>query len=97
MDVENLKNIGPKSAVWLRDIGVHTRADLQEMGVVVAWSILKHQRPKQVNALLLYALEGALTDRHWNAIDLERKATLKQAVDGQLEVGVGRRSGMASE
>ncbi len=93
MDVENLKNIGPKSAAWLRDIGVHTHADLQEMGVVMAWNILKHQRPKQVNALLLYALEGALTDRRWNAIHPERKAALKQAVDGQLGVRVGRRSG----
>ncbi len=90
MDVENLKNIGPKSAAWLRDMGIHTRDDLQKMGVVMAWKILKHQRPEQVNLLLLYALEGALSDRHWNALDPKRKAALKQAASGRLEVAAGR-------
>ncbi len=89
MDVENLKNIGPKSAAWLRDMGIHTRDDLQEMGVVMAWKILKHRRPEQVNLLLLYALEGTLSDRHWNALDPKRKAALKRAVSGRLEVAAG--------
>lgn len=86
MDVENLKNIGPKSAAWLHDIGIHTRADLEAMGAVMAWKILKHQRPGQVTILLLYALDGALSGKHWNALGPERKAALKREADTRLDV-----------
>lgn len=85
MDVEQLKNIGPKSAAWLRAAGIRTRDDLKATGAVMAWKILKHQRPEQVNVLLLYALEGALSGEHWNDLDTERKAALKRAADGQLD------------
>ena len=86
MHVENLKNIGPKSAAWLQDIGIHTRDDLEAMGAVMAYKILKHQRPGQVTILLLYALDGALSGKHWNALGPERKEALKRAADTRLNV-----------
>ena len=86
MHVESLKNIGPKTAAWLHDIGIHTRADLEEMGAVMAYKILKHQRPEQVTILLLYALDGALSEKHWNALGPERKTVLKREADIQLDV-----------
>ncbi len=86
MHVENLKNIGPKTAAWLHDIGIHTRADLEAMGAVMAYKILKHQRPKQVTILLLYALDGALSGKHWNALGPKRKTVLKREADTRLDV-----------
>ena len=86
MHVEKLKNIGPKTAAWLHDIGIHTGDDLEAMGAVMACKILKHQRPGQVTILLLYALDGALSGKHWNALDPERKAALKRAADTRLDV-----------
>ncbi len=86
MHVKNLKNIGPKTAAWLHDIGIHTRADLEAMGTVMAYKILKHQRPEQVTILLLYALDGALSGKHWNALGPERKKVLKQEAHTRLDV-----------
>ena len=86
MRVENLKNIGPKTAAWLHDTGIHTRADLEAMGAVMAYKILKHQKPKQVTILLLYALDGALSGKHWNVLGPERKAALKREADTRLHV-----------
>jgi hypothetical protein len=34
--VENLRNLGSTSATWLREINVHTRADLERIGPVLA-------------------------------------------------------------
>ena len=86
MHVENLKNIGPKTAAWLHDIGIHTLDDLEAMGAVMAYKILKHQRPGQVTILLLYALDGALSGKHWNALGLERRKALKREADTRLDV-----------
>ena len=86
MHVESLKNIGPKTAAWLHDTGIHTRADLEEIGAIMAYKILKHQRPEQVTILLLYALDSALSGKHWNALGPERKKVLKQEADIRLDV-----------
>ena len=34
---EKLRNIGPKSAAWLRQVGLRTREDLHEVGAVDAF------------------------------------------------------------
>ena len=87
--VEKLKNIGPKSAQWMREIGLETRADLEEMGVVMAYHIMRH-RIKGINVLMLYALEGALTDTHWNALPPARKAALQAASKEDITITFGR-------
>ncbi|NWF68374.1 MAG: TfoX/Sxy family DNA transformation protein [Chloroflexi bacterium] len=40
-DLDTLKNIGPKTRQWLREIGVHTRADLERLGSVEAYRRMK--------------------------------------------------------
>lgn len=87
MDVERLKNIGPASAEWLHEAGIHTKADLEEVGAVMAYKVLQHQHPQRVNMLLLYALQGALLDVHWNALPPEMKDQLKQDAREPLTVG----------
>lgn len=84
-ELVTLLNLGPKSAVWLADIGVQTRQDLLEMGVVPAYCLLKGQGyPVSLN--LLYALYGALHDMPWNKVPHEVKVQL-QAEVGDFRFG----------
>ena len=78
MDVEHLKNIGPTTAQWLHEAGLHTRADLEDIGALMAYKVLQHQRPRQVNIMLLYALQGALMDVSWSDLPPDLKAQLKR-------------------
>ena len=64
MNNEKLRNIGPKSAAWLRQVGLRSRADLEAVGTVEAFMRVKRAGFKP-SLNLLYALEGALRDCHW--------------------------------
>ena len=85
MDVEQLKNIGETSGRWLHEAGIHTRADLEEIGAVMAYKVIQHQRPG-VNIMLLYALQAALMDIHWNALPPDLKEQLRQDAKAPLTV-----------
>ena len=76
--IDKLLNLGPASARWLSAIGVHTRRDLEKLGAVDAYALLKaHGYKASLN--LVYAIEGALTGRDWNRLPAKRKAQLKAA------------------
>jgi len=73
-----LRNLGPASTRWLNAIGVHTRRDLEKLGAVDAYAILRaHGYNASLN--LVYAIEGALRDCAWNRLPAKRKAQLKAA------------------
>lgn len=75
-----IRNVGPKSAAWLRQVGVRTHDDLVRLGAVEAFMKVKRAgfRP---SLNLLYALEGALADCHWAELPEERKSALLLAAD----------------
>jgi DNA transformation protein len=75
-----IRNVGPKSAAWLRQVGVRTQEDLVRLGAVEAFMKVKRAgfRP---SLNLLYALEGALADCHWADLPDERKAALLSAAE----------------
>jgi DNA transformation protein and related proteins len=75
-----LRNIGPKSAAWLRQVGLRTQEDLEGVGAVEAFIRVKRAgfRP---SLNLLYALEGALLDCHWQQLPEDRRAELLVAYD----------------
>ncbi len=76
--IDLLPNLGPTSTGWLNAIGVHTRRDLEKIGAVEAYAMLKaHGYRASLN--LVYAIEGALTGRDWNRLPAKRKAQLKTA------------------
>jgi len=78
MTTRKFKNIGPVSEEWLRVAGVHTMEDLEKTGSVEAYRLIKlHGFNASLN--LLYALEGAIRDVHWNALPETTKAKLKKA------------------
>jgi hypothetical protein len=75
-----LRNIGPKSAAQLRQVGIRTLDDLRATGSLDAFIKLKRAGFKP-SLTLLYALEGALLDCHWQAIPAERRSELILAAD----------------
>jgi DNA transformation protein and related proteins len=84
-------NIGPKSMAWLQEIGIHTRADLEQLGSVMAYRILRDRFPN-VSLNMLYALEGALTGRKWNEFTSDEKARLRREAEDTVRVRVNRGS-----
>jgi DNA transformation protein len=72
---EKIRNVGPKSAAWLRQVGVRTIEDLRQTGVVETFLKVKRAgfRP---SLNLLYAMQGALDDCHWADLSEEVKAGL---------------------
>lgn len=80
MTAAKLRNIGPKSAAWLRQVGLRSHEDLAAVGSVEAFMRVKRAgfRP---SLNLLYALEGALLDCHWQQLPDDRRGELLQAYD----------------
>ena len=78
-DIEELKNIGPKTARYLREVGIATDADLRKAGIEETFRRLFFRYRDEMNftSVYLYALEGGLCDCHWNAISDRRKKELK--------------------
>ena len=69
----------------LQAIGIHTYEDLAEMGAVEAYRRIK-DRGIHVSKVMLYALQGALMDVHWNDLAPELKSKLvKEAESSQRE------------
>jgi DNA transformation protein len=71
-----LKNLGPVSCEQLARIGIHTKADLAEMGAIPTWQALR-ANGWNVNIIALYALAGALIDCHWNKLPADLKLQLQ--------------------
>lgn len=71
-----LPNLGPTSERWLHAIGVHSRRDLEQLGSIDAYRLLKnHGFNASLN--LVYAIEGALRGCAWNRLPPKLKADLK--------------------
>lgn len=78
--VGSLLNLGPKSATWLAEVGIHTRADLAGLGAVVAFRMVR-QRRKETTLNLLYALHGALTDTRWDRLSVKDRERLRRQAE----------------
>jgi len=75
-----IRNVGPKSAAWLRQVGVRTTEDLARIGPVEAFLKVKRAgfRP---SLNLLYSMAGALADCHWAELPEEQKQTLLSTLE----------------
>ena len=79
-ELQDLKNLGKTSAQWLHAVGIHNLVDLRRHGAVSAYQAVK-ARGFRASKVLLYAIEGALLDVHWNELPPAHKAEL----NGQLD------------
>lgn len=78
--MSKIRNVGPKSAAWLRQVGVRETEDLARVGPVEAFLKVKRAgfRP---SLNLLYSMAGALADCHWAELPEERKQELLRALE----------------
>ncbi len=79
--IESLPNLGPKSSQWLRDAGITTIAELEQLGSVAAYQLVKLRQPK-ASLNLLWAIEAGLTVRDWRELPQSTKQRLRKEADG---------------
>lgn len=78
-DLADLPNLGPKSVQMLAQAGIRTLVQLRELGAVRAY--LKMKRAGNASLNLLWALEGALSGRHWQEVAKQDRLRLLLAVE----------------
>jgi DNA transformation protein len=78
--LSNLKNIGEVSEKMLNSIDVFTKEDIEDLGPVTIYFILK-SRGFDVSMNMVYALQGAIMNLHWN----ELPSTVKNILVEQVE------------
>ena len=83
-------NLGPKSTEWLTKAGIATVDELRSRGSVEAFLDVEELGFKP-SLNLLYALEGAMTDRHWQTVRQEEGGELL------LRLEMAREARQASE
>lgn len=75
--IGDLLNLGPVSAGWLETVGIRSYDDLEGLGSVEAYLLVKEAFPA-ASANLLYALEGALRDVRWDDLPVADRAALRE-------------------
>lgn len=79
MKISELKNMEPKSTEMLAKIGIHTKDDLESVGAVDCYLMLKNQG-FNVDLNMLYALESALLDINSVHLSQDIKQHLQAAI-----------------
>ncbi len=80
--LSDLRNLGPTSEERLARVQVRTPVDLAERGAVATFVALK-QSGTPVSLNMLWALEGALTDRDWREVARDDKLRLLTELEAQ--------------
>ncbi len=80
MDVEELPNVGPVAAEWLRTAGVGTVERLREIGPVAAFLAVR-ESGESPSLNLLWALVTGLRGEHWTSLSDIEKQSLKVEVE----------------
>lgn len=75
-----LKNLGMATVNILHAIGINTYADLRQLGAVETYKRIK-ARDINVSKVMLYALQGALMDIHWNDLPPDLKQRLVEEAE----------------
>src|SRR5688572_21790442 len=83
MTAVKMRNIGPKSAAWLRQVGLRTLEDVAAIGTVEAFMRVRRAGFKP-GLNLLYAIEGALHDCHWQEVSEQRRQELVAAAEAAI-------------
>lgn len=76
------KGLGPRSAIMLAKVGITTLAQLQEMGSVAAFMLVR-QNDSRASLNLLWGLESALTGISWQEVSRVHRSSLLLALDSQ--------------
>ncbi len=79
MEVDALRNLGQKSRFWLAGVGITNVEQLRKVGAPTAYGLVKYNFGAGPSLNLLYALEGALTNRDCTTFSVEEKRRLCEA------------------
>ncbi len=74
--VENLRNLGPASAAWLREVGIQSIGDLERIGPVVAYQMVR-ERHAGASLNLLWAMAAGLKAKDWRELSPAEKEHLQ--------------------
>lgn len=85
MNIADLPNFGPKSKMMLEKAGIKTVEQLRKLGAVRAYVQVKSAGKVSLN--LLWAIEGALTDTHWQVVAKQERLRLLLELE-DIERGV---------
>lgn len=79
--LSHLRNIGTTVAMRLQEAGITSEAELRELGAAKAYRLMSAQCPGKHLPVCyyLYSLEGAIQDRHWDALSEREKTELRLA------------------
>lgn len=80
LPIESLRNLGDKSVQWLRDVGISTIAELEPLGPVVAYRLVKQRQPK-TSLNLLWAMAAGLQQIDWRDLPDATKNRLRQEAE----------------
>lgn len=95
MSTLQLRNIGPKSAAWLRQVGLRSHEELLAIGSVGAFVKVRRAGFKP-SLNLLYSLEGALLDCHWQDLSEAQRGALVQDYEARIALQPLKAPGPAS-
>jgi hypothetical protein len=76
-DIEQLPNLGPASASWLRSVGIRCRGDLERIGPVGAF-VMVREAGHRPSLNLLWAMAAGLLGRPWTGLSPEEKRLLSR-------------------
>ena len=76
LPVESLLNLGPQSGQWLRQAGIATIAELERLGPVVAYRLVRQRQPK-ASLNLLWAMAAGLKAKDWRELTEATKKRLQ--------------------
>ncbi|MCA9198422.1 MAG: TfoX/Sxy family DNA transformation protein [Planctomycetales bacterium] len=76
--IQQLRNIGPQSSIWLRAVGINTIGDLRRLGPALAYRLVCTKFTGSLN--LLWALAAGLEGRDWRELTEKEKQDLKASL-----------------
>jgi len=81
-NLSDLKGLGPKSEKLLNELGICSESELRDYGPIRAFIKLKKECSVTPSLNLLYAMVGALENKHWIEISRTEKGRLLLELDG---------------
>lgn len=84
--LKDLQGLGPKSESMLKDAGIDSIETLLSLGAIRAFIQVSKTSKNKPSLNLLYALAGALEDKHWLTIAKQRKSQLIMQLDDFQEL-----------
>ena len=81
--ISQLHGLGPKSAEMLSAVGITTADELTQVGPLKAYLMVRDNTEFKPGLNLLYAMVGALENRHWSDIARNERLSLLLALDDQ--------------